>query len=356
MLDTVWFESSRIKYLLGIDILKIYAIIMVVLTHCYEPAFVQSRFAEIWIYNSVPIFLIVASFSYSHKYYKIFDKASPFGKISVKSLFKGWFNKTNLLRYFDRISVPYLFFMLLEVIILPLIKYTTVDVVLLNTVKGGMGAGAYYLVVYLQLFLLIPFLNALYQKHPLAALAVCFSIQYAWDIILHYALIGIDPAMITDINKFICFRFLLMFFAGMTLFYEFDKIRIEHIALSIAAGFMLTAAFHYIGGTGIYAIDSVFSAVQGVCWCFGIVALFVIMLKNYNKRIWFICTVGGSTLHILLFQQLYFCCVGTARNKAYIDAPVAILCGIAIYIISKLLRKAISGFIDSKKINKNSAV
>ncbi len=40
-------ESYRNERLFGVDVLKIYAIIMAVLTHCLNPLYVQARYAEL---------------------------------------------------------------------------------------------------------------------------------------------------------------------------------------------------------------------------------------------------------------------------------------------------------------------
>lgn len=321
--------------LLGVDVIKIYAIIMVVLTHCLEPLYVQARYAELWIYNAVPFFLIIGSFFYARKYNELSVRTSDFRTLCGK-----WYGKKSLRSYFKRVSVPYLVFMLVQVIVLPLVGYATVDVVLLNTIKGGMGAGGYYLVVYAQLFLLVPFLNRLYRKNPALTGVICFSVQYAWDVALGYIGTALqNPSIATDINKFLVFRFLMYFYLGMVLYYNFGKIRAEHIKwiLTFAVGMKL---FSVAFGGKVPPIDSAHSILQSALWCFGILTAVIYIFNAFDIKGKWISFLGGSTLHILLFQQIYFCCVGTGRSKAYIDLPIALLGGILAYVLFGIAEKS----------------
>lgn len=322
------------RRLLGVDVIKIYAIVMVVLTHCLNPLYVQARYAELWIYNAVPFFLIIGSFFYARKYDNISVHSKSFGETCGI-----WYGKKSLLSYFKRISVPYLVFMLAQVIVLPLVGYATVDIALLNTIKGGMGAGGYYLVVYLQLFLLVPFLNSLYRKNPALTGVVCFSLQYGWDVLLGYIGSALqNSSLVTDINKYLVFRFLIYFYLGMLLYYNFGKIRAWHInaILTIAGGMKL---FSVAFGGEVAPIDAAYSTIQSALWCFGILAAVVYIFDCIDVKGKWISYLGGSTLHILLFQQLYFCCVGVSRNKVYIDLPVAIIGGVAVYFMFGVVKK-----------------
>lgn len=327
----------RNERLLGVDVLKIYAIIMVVLTHCLDPLYVQARYAELWIYNAVPFFLIIGSFFYARKFNDVYSRTSSF-----ENTCKFWYGKKSLYSYFKRISIPYLVFMLAQVAVLPLVGYATVDVALLNTIKGGMGAGGYYLVVYAQLFLLIPFLNWLYRKNPLFTGVACFTLQYAWGEVLNY--IGVvlqNQSLVTDINKYLVFRFLIYFYLGMVLYYNFGKIRAEHINGTLTAAVAMELLKIAFGGH-VPPIDSAFATLQSALWCFGLVTAVTYIFKNLDFKCKWISFVGGSTLHILLFQQLYFCCVGVGRNKAYIDVPIAIIGGVIVYWVFKFAGKIIS--------------
>lgn len=315
--------------LIGIDVVKVYAIIMVVLTHCYAPEFLQARYAELWIYNAVPFFLMIGAFFYSRKYHEIAKKNT-----SLSSICKVWFVRKGLKAYFKRISVPYLVFMLAQVITLPLVGYATFDVALLNTVKGGMGPGGYYLVVYVQLFILSPFLNKICDDNPLRAGLICFTVQYLFAALWQYLTsISGSPALMTDINKYLVFRFLIYFYLGIILYKYYRKISAWHINATLTAATALKFLEVVVGGFSNGAISSLCSTVQGALWCFGLLTAIIYIFDRINFKGKAISFLGGTTLHILLFQQIYFCVVGVGRHKAYIDAPIALVGGVVCYLI-----------------------
>lgn len=95
-------------------------------------------------------------------------------------------------------------------------------------------------------------------------------------------------------------------------------------------------------GGHVPPVDSAFATLQSALWCFGLLVAVVYIFKNLDFKFKWISFVGGSTLHILLFQQLYFYCVGVGRNKAYIDVTIAIIGGMIVYRIFKFVGKTIS--------------
>lgn len=330
------------QHYVGIDVLKIYSIIMVVLTHCYAPSFVQARLLELWIYNAVPVFLIVGSFLYSRKFSAICARAQ-----SLKDAYKVWLGKKNLTAFFKRIGIPYLFFMLLQLIVLPSVGYAPFPEVLLNTIKGGMGPGGYYLVVYLQLFLLVPLLNRLFEKSPFATVLGCLCVQVAFDVLIGYLSANVS-ALFVDINKFISVRFFVIFVCGTAIRRYYRRLKSFTVAGCVLFGFFIAAVRNISGLTGIYAIDSALGAIQSMFWCGGIVCMLMKIFEGMEKECALVKFIAGSTLHILLFQQLYFCCVGTARHMAYIDAPVALFGGVAAFALSKAAKKAKLWYFQNK--------
>lgn len=344
MLELV--HEKCFKRSVGIDVLKIYAIVMVVLTHCYAPSYVQMRLPELWIYNAVPIFLIIGSFLYSRKFVEMCAAAN-----TLKEAYSVWLGKQNVKSFFKRIGIPYLCFMILQLIVLPLVGYAPFQEVLLNTIKGGMGPGGYYLVVYLQLFLLTPALNRLFNKSQIAAFALCFIVQLAVDCIMHYLSLNVS-AIFTDINKYVSLRFLTFFICGIAIRNNYFKISNIIIDISILFGFLVSAVRYIDGLTGIYVIDSASGIIQGLFWCGGIVCMVMKLLENCCKESKCVKFVAASTLHILLFQQLYFCCVGTARHIAYIDAPIALLGGMIAFIMHKQIANLSNKILVNRKDKK----
>ena len=188
-------SDARYGRLPGMDVLKILAIIFVVLTHCYTDTFRAVRVPELWIEAAVPVFIIIGAFNYCRKAVKM-KLASP----------RGWYTRRNLFSYFKRIGIPYIVFMIAQLIVLPLVGYAPVTEVLLNTVKGGMGAGGYYLVVFVQLFLLVPFFYFALKRRPFLTLLVAFAVRVAFGALCERVLMPLDPYVFEGVNKLLSVR------------------------------------------------------------------------------------------------------------------------------------------------------
>lgn len=131
---------------------------------------------------------------------------------------------------------------------------------------------------------------------------------------------------------------MVYFYLGTVLYYNFGKIRAEHIKwiLTLAVGMKL---FSVAFGGKVPPIDSAYSILQSALWCFGILTAVVYIFNAFDIKGKWVSFLGGSTLHILLFQQIYFCIVGTGRNKAYIDLPIALFGGILVYVLFEIAEK-----------------
>ena len=323
-------SDARYGRLPGMDVLKILAIIFVVLTHCYTDTFRAVRVPELWIEAAVPVFIIIGAFNYCRKAVKM-KLASP----------RGWYTRRNLFSYFKRIGIPFIVFMIAQLIVLPLIGYAPVTEVLLNTVKGGMGAGGYYLVVFVQLFLLVPFFYFALKRRPFLTLLVAFAVRVAFGALCERVLMPLDPYVFEGVNKLLSVRFFVCIACGMTVFLHYEKFTPRMVTVMLLGGFVISATKFFFGGTGVYEADLAWSCLQQALWCTGITVMllkgFVMKDATFAQKV--MAFIAGSTLHILLFQQIYFCGVGVGRHLAYIDAPAALLGGLAVYILWTLAEK-----------------
>lgn len=332
-------EDTAYKRLIGIDILKIFAIVMVVLTHTnfYAP------FPDLYMNTCVPIFMIIAAFNNSRKYSK-----NKFSRI------KDWYNKKNFWGYFKRISIPYLFFMLMEIIILPIVGYAPFSVALLNTVKGGMGPGGYFLFVFAQLFLIFPILIYFYKKNPKITLFFVILIQFLMEELFHYVLIPANEFIFTGMYKLTCFKYLFLFTLGIFIFENFKKIKTWHGLIFLIVGIVLGVMRGFNISSNVFEIDYILNNIQMVSLVFGLVIL-TIHLGLHIKNMKFTNAIGfvaGSTLHILLFQQLYFCCcrVLSPNSPVYLDLLITLIGGFLIYVVWHIIEKSIK----KKKIQKTN--
>lgn len=230
-----------------------------------------------------------------------------------------------------------MFFMCVQLVVLPLVGYAPLQEAFINIFKGGMGPGGYYLVVFFQLFMIMPVVYKAGEKRPFLTLAAAFVISYVWAVFHNYVLMPVNPYIMEGVNKLLVFRFLPYIAAGRLLFAYFGKITPRHIIFLVLAGLLLAAAGYYSTASGVYALDWIPDTLQGVSWCTGIVACVIFVFACAGdvapavKRV--TAFLAGSTLHILLFQQTYFCCVGVGRHKAALDLAVSLAGGFIVYVL-----------------------
>lgn len=324
-------EKTAYGRLFGIDILKIFAIAMVVLTHTnfYAP------FPDLYMNTCVPIFILIAAFNNARKFNK-----NQFTNIQQ------WYNKKNFWGYFKRISMPYLFFMLMQIIVLPIVGYASFSIALLNTVKGGMGPGGYFLFVFAQLFLIFPVIMYFYRKNTKLTFSIVIIIQFLVEELFHYVLVPANEFIFTGVYKLTLFRYLFIFTLGIFVFENFRKIKIWHGIVFLIVGIVLGILKGFDISSNIFEIDYLLNNVQMASLVFGLVVL-VIHLGLYVNSGKFKNAVGfvaGSTLHILLFQQLYFCCTSVLapNSPAWLDMIITLVGGFLIYAVWYLIEKGIN--------------
>ena len=130
----------------NLDYIKGVAILMVIVFHCLMSY--SMKFGGIfYIEQAVPLFLIVSA-------YLVFEKL----KLKTSS---GYFDKKIFLKVVKRIFVPFIIFEIV-IVLISLVKHNFS--VFGFIISGGIGMGSYYPWLYLQYWLLLPFLFSLLIK------------------------------------------------------------------------------------------------------------------------------------------------------------------------------------------------
>ena len=124
-----------------IDFIKGVSILFVVLTHClpYQDYILFS----FWGAQAVPLFLLIQVF---HNYKKQLDKNQhPYN-----------FNKL-----WKRILRPFILLLALQIVLQAFLSGDLLDTIKNAIISGGIGPGSYYVLIYIQFFLLLPVLHPL---------------------------------------------------------------------------------------------------------------------------------------------------------------------------------------------------
>ena len=129
------------------DFIKGIAILSVILLHTVSRQFLFDSYAFFYIWQAVPVFILVS-------YILIFRKNER--EINIITYFK----LGNVQKIFKRIIIPYLTIQAI-IFIIGCLKGN----INLNGFVFGVGPGAYYPFVYIQLWLTAPFLFYLLNKY-----------------------------------------------------------------------------------------------------------------------------------------------------------------------------------------------
>lgn len=159
------------KRIQEIDFIKGVAIISVILLHTLSQNFLSISRCQLHIGQAVPLFLFVTFYL---SFWKISSKDD--GKV-----FSRWFTKRRFFRVVVSIIIPFIIVSVLEAVIM-LISGESLIVKDVIRAGGCYGPGSYYLIIYIQLWLLIPILYWLLSRFAygggLAVLLVCIVLNF----------------------------------------------------------------------------------------------------------------------------------------------------------------------------------
>ena len=212
----------------GIDYSKAFAIISVLILHLYLPKEIDKKYLlHLYTTIGVPIFMIVSGHNYT---------------LSFEGNNKVWFSKNNLYKKLVRIIYPYIYIIILELVLIfkleKLEKYRTKGS-LINEflIEGGMGPGGYYsptviqiILIYFPLLLIFNiYLNKIIKKYraPLS-LFIIIIIEAIYEICINYLGKKYDEVLIQQIYRIVALRHITFLQLGIILYYN-KKIILEKL-------------------------------------------------------------------------------------------------------------------------------
>lgn len=163
-------KTGKLQY---IDCIKGVAIISVILLHAFPKAFLHQSFAYIHIWQAVPLFVFVSFFLI-------------FRKMETSSL-ADYFSEKRWKVLFRRIIIPFLIVQLIFIILLGCTGKW--DALLRLLQFGGTGKGSYYPYIYLQIWLIAPFIYKMLKSfhiHVVGMLLIFISL------LLNHMLLGVS--------------------------------------------------------------------------------------------------------------------------------------------------------------------
>ena len=313
---------------LYIDILKVMAIVLIVITH--DPWSVEHKKLLIFpmlIDMAVPIFMIVSGYNYANGMHN-----------SLKDEYKA----AGIWKRLKRILVPFLLVFAGMVMLLIFIKnkeYTVVSL-LSDLIKGGYGPGAYYTPIMVQFILLSPLLWYVYSKYSIYAV---FAVNLLFE--TGYTFLQVNG----NAYQFLIFRYLFL----ITLGFEMRKRESESVGNKIPliimfiVGIMYLVCTSYVYNPVVFTRWTTTSMISGFyIWPILLVGQVFFNGKKVSikvKNILEICS--NATFHIYLVQMVYYY-IGIQRVFGTIPAGVrsilsVLVCmagGVTFYYIMKKIQ------------------
>lgn len=323
-LDYAFSAKSRNSRLAGIDLLKIGAIVCVLLNHCFSAEQLDAMGAVFWIYNAVPVFMIIAGFNFSRKYCKV-----------CKNGLRGWYSAKEIRAFAKRVLLPYAFFACVQLVVYPLTGYASALKTFVNLFIGGLGAGGYYVFVFVQIFAVFPLLYRAFDRHPIGTAVFMLSAQILNDVVFNLAT-PLNQPLVDGIYRLFAVRYFAPVLGGMILYRYYDKITARTIAYAVLAGLCILTAM-FVCGDGTYFLFRKWTvtSLPVTVWCWGITAAVVMVFENAPRIASFkpVNVFANATLHIFFVQQIYFSVIHVYGGLGVAgDVAVCLVVGIAAYI------------------------
>lgn len=281
--------------LVGIDLLKGFAIIAVILIHTWSVGILLSIGAPFHVFHAVALLLLVAGFTGTYAYMRR-------GSITLGQCYE-----TGILRRrYARLIKPYLLMFIIQLVFIFMVFHNPFDAgsVIVSFATGGYGLGAYFVPVIIQSVIVVPVLYLIALRNPDAMLAVAFILNLLVDIPAVSS--GVPP----EIFSVLYIRYLFVGALGVWLALSTRR-------LTVQAGILGFLSAAYIGITYYTQVFSRFFEINpgaGIAqapayiWTY-ILALFGLMyLPGKSETLVYqgLENAGKASWHIFLVQMTFF--------------------------------------------------
>lgn len=268
-------EKVDNKYFVWVDDVKGISMILVVLWHC---GYLCGKENLQWFQHAVPLFLFCSAYILRNK---------------VRGLYWSDLQFTKLLK---RIVWPFILVEILVVLIL-FVKTFVSDYALPNTFyeflrMGGYGPGSYFPIVYVQCWLIIPFLVALRERTSFNQGFAIFILVCALLEMVFYLVSANKPWL----WRLLAVKYLMILYVGVN-YEEFEKRKFLSCFLILLSIFLAVLDIYFypfdnLGWNGHHFFTSFY------------VLLLIPFLMKLNSKV--LSYVGSFSYEIFLVQLGYF--------------------------------------------------
>ncbi len=277
------------------DVLKGLCIIWVILHHCLQEQVKDLLLFSFWGEAAVPLFITLQSYHFFRK-----DRIV-------------W--KEYIQKMWHRIIKPFLFVEILllslhfVVDVLFLNRLDVVDLLKLFVARGGLGWGAYYPWIYIEIALLLPFINYLLLRIP--------ERYHLYLFIFMSVMLEVFCCVVSlkeSVYRLLFFRYLFLIYCGLMLFNEGLKMGKKEWLLSMVS-ILFIIQFKYIKwdlSPFFYTKPDEWIIAHWICYFYVVNMLLYVIYKFFLWIRQFIfwsnllASIGKGSFEIFLFQMCYF--------------------------------------------------
>ena len=300
-------ERDDNKYLIWVDDVKGISMILVVLWHC---GYLCGKENFQWFQHAVPLFLFCSAYLLRNK---------------VRGLYWSDLQFTKLLK---RIVWPFILVEILVVLIL-YVKTFVSDYALPNTFyeflrMGGYGPGSYFPIVYVQCWLIIPFLVVLRERTSFYKGFVFFVLICALLEIVFYLVCANKPWL----WRLLAIKYLMILYVGVN-YEEFEKRKILSCFLILLSIFLAVLDIY------LYPFDNLGWNGHHFFTSFYILLLIPFLMKLNSITLSY---VGKYSYEIFLLQLGYFAVANQSFSlNGMMDYGIIVFLSIIVIYIKKRL-------------------
>lgn len=334
-----------------IDIIKGLMIFFIIVTHfrfVYPDDYKRYGFF-FWIDMAVPVFMIITGYITSIQYRKrgieSFDQAYSIEVVIPKVL---------------RFLVPFFLIMLLELPYMILVNKTGIIELIANIVRGGVGPGAYYTPVMIQLVFLVPLIYVLIKKYDWFGVILCFLLTALWEMIQYCW--GMDGQS----YKIIAFRYISVIAFGCFIAIGKKKLSKTVLALMFSIGLIWQIALNYIPLHPIF-MNYDWARVNYLPSLFVMPILYVLIRKFSDSKIKIfpLQEIGKASFNVFLVQMVFYGCgpawvvyktIDNMWIQLIICICVCLVGGYIFYIIEHRLTSILINCIKNKNYFKGDII
>lgn len=297
-----------------IDFLKTFMIAFVIIDHSISYLLIPRTGNELWERMSIPVFLVILGFNMGNSFARK-------GEQSLKELYSWEYFK----KKFWRFIFPYIIFYFVSTTVGFIIyRENFTDTFKENWILEYIvfqkslfeGPGNWFIPILFQSILLLPLLYKIFSKLPKISLILCFLIEICFHLFVCFY-VG-ELSSTEDWQLEFNFRYIILLYIsaiGMGFWFskDYNLFRKNNLFLwflfPIAVIYMVAWDFFSfrleIDGSGIVRGD--YNYFTFIYAAFIILVVMKLLPKNpKNKALKIFTTIGRSSFHIYLVQDLYF--------------------------------------------------